>query len=109
MRTLQRIRPRRTPSRNSFLKTMDRFRSVTILDVSTPVTKRVFLTALSAGLALASAFGTLLAQTMDGTPFRIERLHPSLDDLVSPAAQLELLGDRFALTEGPVWVRDGQD
>ena len=60
-------------------------------------------------MALVSALGTTLAQTPDGTPFRIERLHPSLDDVVSPEAQLELLGDRFALTEGPVWVRDGQD
>lgn len=42
-----------------------------------------------------------------GTPFRVERLHPSLDAIVPTNAQLEQLGDRFALTEGPVWVRDG--
>src|SRR5687768_16764519 len=77
--------------------------SVTILDVSTPVTKRVFLTVLSAAMVLGSAFGPILGQTTDGTPFRIERLHPSLDVVVSAEAQLELLGDRFALTEGPVW------
>lgn len=39
--------------------------------------------------------------------FRIERLNPALDAIVSADAQLELLGDRFALTEGPVWVPEG--
>jgi gluconolactonase len=83
--------------------------SVTIPGVSLPATKRVWIAALSAAIVLASTFGPTLAQTPDGTPFRIERLHPSLDDVVSPEARLELLGDRFALTEGPVWVHDGQD
>jgi gluconolactonase len=46
----------------------------------------------------------LLAQAPGGTPFRIERLDPSLDEVFAPDAQLEQLGDRFALTEGPVWV-----
>ena len=49
------------------------------------------------------------AQAPTGTPFRIERLHPSLDDVVAGDAMLETLGDRFALTEGPVWVREGDD
>src|SRR3954467_696512 len=40
------------------------------------------------------------------TPFRVERLQPALDALISTDATLETLGDRFALTEGPVWVRD---
>ena len=29
---------------------------------------------------------------------------PALDDVIAPDAQLETLGDRFALTEGPVWM-----
>jgi gluconolactonase len=41
-------------------------------------------------------------------PFRIAKLDPALDAIVSPDAKLELLGDRFGLTEGPVWVPDGQ-
>jgi gluconolactonase len=45
-----------------------------------------------------------LAQAPDGTPFRIEKLDPRLDALIAPDAKLETLGDRFALTEGPVWV-----
>ena len=40
--------------------------------------------------------------------FRIERLHPSLDELIAPDASLQTLGDRFALTEGPLWVPDTQ-
>jgi gluconolactonase len=38
--------------------------------------------------------------------FRVVRLDPDLDALISPDATLELLGDRFGLTEGPVWVPD---
>ncbi|HEX5000593.1 MAG TPA: SMP-30/gluconolactonase/LRE family protein [Terriglobia bacterium] len=44
------------------------------------------------------------AQAPGGTPFRIEMLDPALDELIAPDAQLETLGDRFALTEGPVWM-----
>ena len=53
------------------------------------------------------ALGLLRAQTPGGTPFRIEKLDPSLDEIVAPDARLETLGDRFALTEGPVWVPEG--
>ena len=56
---------------------------------------------------MASAVAAGQAPT--GTPFRIERLHPGLDDVVAGDAVLETLGDRFALTEGPVWVREGDD
>jgi gluconolactonase len=45
-----------------------------------------------------------LAQTPSGTAFRIERLDPAIDEVFAPNAELEQLGDRFALTEGPVWV-----
>ena len=59
-------------------------------------------------VALA-ALGPVAAQEPAGTPFVIERLDTALDEIVSPGAALETLGDRFALTEGPVWVADGQD
>ena len=39
-------------------------------------------------------------------PFRIVRADPKLDQLISSDARLELIGDRFGLTEGPVWVPD---
>jgi len=45
---------------------------------------------------------TSSAGCQGGTPFRIERLDPALDDIIAPDAKLEILGDRFALTEGPV-------
>jgi gluconolactonase len=38
--------------------------------------------------------------------FRIIKLDPSLDAIVSPDAKLETLGEHFGLTEGPVWVQD---
>lgn len=38
--------------------------------------------------------------------FKIIKLDPGLDAIVSPTAKLETLGERFGLTEGPVWVSD---
>lgn len=38
--------------------------------------------------------------------FNIEKNAPGLEELVEPDAQLEILGDRYGLTEGPVWVDD---
>jgi gluconolactonase len=68
-------------------------------------------------LATFGAFGVILqpaigyAQTPAPAPrpFRIVKLDPALDAIVAPDAELELLGDRFGLTEGPVWVPDGRD
>jgi gluconolactonase len=57
------------------------------------------IVALIAGMAAS-------AQTPGGAPFRIERLDPTLDEIIAPDTVLDTLGDRFALTEGPVWVPD---
>ena len=65
------------------------------------MTKRWLSLAVLTGALVCT--GTMPAQTA-GTPFRIERLDPALDELIAPDAQLETLGDRFALTEGPVWM-----
>ena len=46
-------------------------------------------------------------KTDDKTAFAIVKLDPALDAIVSPDAKLETVGDRFGLTEGPVWIRDG--
>lgn len=61
-------------------------------------------------LALIASFGA----GAQGSPppaergFTIEKQAPGLDALIAPNAKLELLGDRYGLTEGPVWVdRDG--
>ena len=57
-------------------------------------------------LSLVCTATLLHAQAPAGTTFRIERLDPALDAIVDANAQLEMLGDRFALTEGPVWMPD---
>jgi gluconolactonase len=60
------------------------------------------------GAVAATAALIVHAQPPAPTPreFRIVKLDPALDAIVSPDAKLELLGDRFGLTEGPVWVPD---
>jgi gluconolactonase len=61
--------------------------------------------------ALGIATAPLAAQSGNPLPrdFRIVRSDPMLDQIVSSDAQLELIGDRFGLTEGPVWVPDDED
>lgn len=56
------------------------------------------------GICGAMVVATASGQAPGGTPFRVERLDPALDAIVAPDVRLETLGDRFALTEGPVWV-----
>lgn len=77
--------------------------------------------ALAAVLAVAVACGPQDAarpgSPVDGASaapaaageFAVVRLDPALDAIVSPDAELETIGDRFGLTEGPVWVREGTD
>jgi gluconolactonase len=60
---------------------------------------------LVAGLSLVN--GQVPSPAVSGVPFRIEKLDPSLDEIVDVNTPLETLGDRFTLTEGPVWVPDG--
>src|SRR5262245_25854572 len=60
-------------------------------------------------IVLTASFAFLSGQTPEGTLFRIEKLDPALDDIIAPNATIETLGDRFALTEGPVWVDEGRD
>jgi gluconolactonase len=66
-----------------------------------------------AALALA-ATGTLSIANAQAPPADppdrpsgIVKVDPSLDAIVSPNARLELLGAGFGLTEGPVWVPEG--
>jgi len=64
---------------------------------------------LYALVVIGLAAESLHAQAPEAAPrpFRIVRHDPALEALISPDAQLELVGDRFGLTEGPVWVPDG--
>jgi len=41
-------------------------------------------------------------------PFHIQRLDAALDQIIAPDARLEVLGEHFGLTEGPVWVPEGR-
>src|SRR5688572_10709820 len=65
---------------------------------------------------IAALFAMVLALPLAAQPgspppreFRIVRSDPLLDRVVSSDARLDLIGDRFGLTEGPVWVPDGDD
>src|SRR5262245_52381307 len=55
-------------------------------------------------IGIFAAVTCLMAQAPSGSPFRIEKLDAALDEVIAPDVKLETLGDRFALTEGPVWV-----
>jgi len=66
------------------------------------------------GVACAAAVTFVMSATAQSqrpptsadVPFRVERLDQALDAVLSADATLETLGDRFALTEGPVWIRE---
>jgi gluconolactonase len=49
----------------------------------------------------------LVAQTSTPRPFKVVRLDPALDAIVAPDAKIEILGEHFGLTEGPVWIKEG--
>ena len=55
----------------------------------------------------AAAAGDARATPADSSGFAIVKLDPGLDAIISAEATLDTIGDRFGLTEGPVWVRDG--
>jgi gluconolactonase len=57
-------------------------------------------------LVTCAGISLVRSQVSPDKPFRIVRLDPALDDIIAPNAKLEVLGEHFGLTEGPVWVRD---
>src|SRR5690606_33643590 len=73
--------------------------------------QRIALTLRAIPTALVALFAVGMALAGDEPSerfFRIERNAPGMEKLISPGAELELLGDRYGLTEGPVWV-DSED
>jgi gluconolactonase len=62
--------------------------------------------ACAAACAVFAASGLAQISSDAGVPFRIERLDSGLGEVIDGNARLVTLGDRFALTEGPVWVPD---
>ncbi len=71
---------------------------------------KITTTAISSCAAIAALLFTQTLQAQPSgpaaRPFRIVELDAALAAIVGPDAELELLGDRFGLTEGPVWVPD---
>ncbi len=59
-------------------------------------------------LALAVTAGVKAAPASHDEPFSITKADPALDSVIAPDAKLELLSDRFGITEGPLWVPDGE-
>ncbi len=65
------------------------------------------LLSLAAGTAAAQAQFLSGGQTPTARPFTIVKLDPALDAIIDSGVQAELLGDRFGLTEGAVWIQEG--
>jgi gluconolactonase len=59
------------------------------------------------GPGLADAQLLTGGQTPTDRPFSIVKLDPALDNIIDSGAKAELLGDRFGLTEGAVWIQEG--
>jgi gluconolactonase len=59
-------------------------------------------------LCLTLGCGLLQSQSPTPRPFRVVRMDPALDEIISADAKLETLGEHFGLTEGPVWVQEGR-
>src|SRR6478609_2994758 len=48
---------------------------------------------------------TLACTTPKEKPFgSVERIDPTLDSIISPEAKVEIIGEGFVWSEGPVWV-----
>lgn len=58
-------------------------------------------------LCLLLAGSAVSGQVIRTVPYNLVRLDPALDSIITADAKLEVLGEHFGLTEGPVWVRDG--
>lgn len=68
------------------------------------MTARASLWLVACVVLVASLHAQAPAPANVGATFRVERLNPGLDAVIASNAELETLGDRFALTEGPVWM-----
>lgn len=66
---------------------------------------RMFPTAAGLVAVMLLALSLVRAQTPNGQV--VERLDPAIDSIVSADAKLELLGEHFGTTEGPLWIQEG--
>ena len=57
-------------------------------------------------LLLVIFASALYAQVIRAVPYNLVRFDPALDSILTADSPLEILGEHFGLTEGPVWVND---
>ena len=62
--------------------------------------------AMKAFLIVTALAAALHGQVIRTVPWHLVRLDPALDSIVAPDSPLEVLGEHFGLTEGPLWVKD---
>ena len=70
----------------------------------TVVTVTLSLTGLSGGAAGREASGGGADGILDSAPVRVDRLDPSVDQIVPKGAVLERLANGFTWVEGPIWL-----
>lgn len=63
--------------------------------------------ALFATICLVVAFALPASAQKYNTKGSIERIDPSFDKLIAKDAKIEVVGNGFKWTEGPVWIKDG--
>jgi gluconolactonase len=57
-------------------------------------------------VSFAMLAAALHGQVIRTVPYNLVRLDPALDSIIAADSPLEILGEHFGLTEGPVWVKD---
>jgi gluconolactonase len=60
-------------------------------------------------LVVSLVLSVVQAQSPRESPFKIVRLDSALDAIVPTNAKLDVLGERFGLTEGPLWIQEGKN
>jgi gluconolactonase len=61
---------------------------------------------MKAFLLVSLLAAALPAQVIRTMPYHLVREDPALDAIVAADTPLEVLGEHFGLTEGPVWIKD---
>jgi gluconolactonase len=60
---------------------------------------------MKALLTITALAAALHGQVIRTVPYNLVRMDPALDSILTPDSPLEVLGEHFGLTEGPVWVK----
>jgi len=63
--------------------------------------------AFVSGLLLTGLFAWQTPSPQPPSNMSIERLDPALDRLIDPTAKIEVIGEGYTWSEGPVWVKSG--